>query len=538
MAERLRQILDRIVETWKNWTKKQKTIIISSVAVIIVAVAIVVYVLNRPDYQVLTTCKDYTEINSVTSALDEAGYSDYVIDDKTMVVRVPKSNLTNAKMAIASADIKSDGYTFEDAMNSSFTTTESDKTKQYQHYLESKFKNDLETMDGIKSATVNVSLADETNSFYANSAEASVGVTLHTTKEISDEMAESIANLLATSVGNKTTENITIVDNTGKTLFSGMSNASSNSGYSYPSRQKYKGMIEATVKNSMRQNLLSTGLYDDVQMTLNYVLDWDTVNTIAKEYSTQGDKQSIFDSAYIEKSEGMTGASGTPGTTSNDDDTTYEITDGYGNTSTYSVENYDYLPNELVTTTEKEPGSIIYDSSTLSVTFIDNIIYNEEECKELGYLDNMSWDEFKSQNSQPVLLEVDENWIDSISKGTGIDAENISVMAYQRPYFEDAPGGALLKNATFWLQIVLAIVILGLLAFVVIRSARPLTVEEKEPELSVEEMLASTREKQAAVDDIDIQEKSETRKAIEKFVDENPEAVALLLRNWLNEGWN
>ena len=150
----------------------------------------------------------------------------------------------------------------------------------------------------------------------------------------------------------------------------------------------------------------------------------------------------------------------------------------------------------------------------------------------------MSWDEFKSQNSQPVLLEVDENWIDSISKGTGIDAENISVMAYQRPYFEDAPGGALLKNATFWLQIVLAIVILGLLAFVVIRSARPLTVEEKEPELSVEEMLASTREKQAAVDDIDVQEKSETRKAIEKFVDENPEAVALLLRNWLNEGWN
>ena len=37
--------------------------------------------------------------------------------------------------------------------------------------------------------------------------------------------------------------------------------------------------------------------------------------------------------------------------------------------------------------------------------------------------------------------------------------------------------------------------------------------------------------------DIDIQEKSETRKAIEKFVDENPEAVAMLLRNWINEDW-
>ena len=66
---------------------------------------------------------------------------------------------------------------------------------------------------------------------------------------------------------------------------------------------------------------------------------------------------------------------------------------------------------------------------------------------------------------------------------------------------------------------------------------RPLTVEEKEPELSVEEMLASTKENQPSVDDIDLQEKSETRKAIEKFVDENPEAVALLLRNWLNDDW-
>lgn len=93
------------------------------------------------------------------------------------------------------------------------------------------------------------------------------------------------------------------------------------------------------------------------------------------------------------------------------------------------------------------------------------------------------------------------------------------------------------SRASFWIQIGLAVAILGILVFIVLRSARPLTVEEKEPELSVEEMLASTKENQPSVDDIDLQEKSETRKAIEKFVDENPEAVALLLRNWLNDDW-
>ena len=52
----------------------------------------------------------------------------------------------------------------------------------------------------------------------------------------------------------------------------------------------------------------------------------------------------------------------------------------------------------------------------------------------------------------------------------------------------------------------------------------------------VEQLLATTKENQS-LDDIEFSDKSETRKMIEKFVDENPEAAANLLRNWLNEDW-
>ena len=44
-------------------------------------------------------------------------------------------------------------------------------------------------------------------------------------------------------------------------------------------------------------------------------------------------------------------------------------------------------------------------------------------------------------------------------------------------------------------------------------------------------------DKREALDEIELEDKSETRILIEKFVDENPEAVALLLRNWINEDW-
>ena len=39
------------------------------------------------------------------------------------------------------------------------------------------------------------------------------------------------------------------------------------------------------------------------------------------------------------------------------------------------------------------------------------------------------------------------------------------------------------------------------------------------------------------LENIELEETSETKKMIEKFVDENPEAAANLLRNWLNEEW-
>ena len=105
---------------------------------------------------------------------------------------------------------------------------------------------------------------------------------------------------------------------------------------------------------------------------------------------------------------------------------------------------------------------------------------------------------------------------------------------WEVPNFIPAP-----KSDVNWqliLEIILAALILGLLIFVVFRGMAPVEVTEIEPELSVEQLLATTKENQS-LDDIEFSEKSETRRMIEKFVDENPEAVANLLRNWLSDGW-
>lgn len=147
----------------------------------------------------------------------------------------------------------------------------------------------------------------------------------------------------------------------------------------------------------------------------------------------------------------------------------------------------------------------------------------------------MTWDEFKSANADNVEVQIPDNIYNLVSDATGFSTDNITIVGYQIPQFVDSVKTT--RSFTDYIPVIFAILILALLGFVVFKSTRPVEVIEQEPELSVEDLLATTKENQETVDDIDLNDKSDTRKAIEKFVDENPEATALLLRNWLNDEW-
>lgn len=57
--DKLKQIPARFLEIWKSWSRNQKIIIVSAVAVFIAAVVVIAVVLSRPTYQELTRCEDY-----------------------------------------------------------------------------------------------------------------------------------------------------------------------------------------------------------------------------------------------------------------------------------------------------------------------------------------------------------------------------------------------------------------------------------------------------------------------------------------------
>ena len=532
MQERLKAVLDKIKELWNKFNRTQKIIFISVFVVIVAAIIVVANIATKPKTVVLRACSSESEATEVRTLLSDESISCTI--DADNVVRVNESDYVEAKLVLGSNNISADGYSLEDAVNGSFTTTAADSEKKYKAYLESKFAKDLEAIDGVKAARVTIEFTDAGSTVFTENEDASITAMLTLTKEMSEEQASAIGLMLATNVGSDNTNNVVVMDSNANLLYYG---GTSNSYSTGSASSKVQERLENSITAHITSMLISTNLYNEVTVSPHLDVSFDEVEIVDREYTIpEGSDEGLMSHSYVVNSTGsIADASGVAGTESNDQDTTYEFQTGDGGNSEYSLSEYDWLQNERITTTKPATGTINYNNSSVTVVATLTNYITEEDARAQGLLDDMTWDEYKAANDDPVATEVDEVFLDAISTGTGIPRESVQMLGYTRNIFYDSEESS--TSPFFIIQIVLAVLIAGLLIFIIIRSTRPVTVEETEPELSVEDMLATTKENRTPVEEIDLQDKSETRVAIEKFVDENPEAVALLLRNWLNEGW-
>ncbi len=534
MDERLKDIQKKVVDFWQKYDRKQKTLIISITAVVIIALVIMAMVLTTPRYESeLITCNDTVEAADVTSLLSAEGI-EYRAEENGLRIMVQDKDLITATYLIAQNGLTATAYTMEAyTADSSFSTTSTDRDRQYQKYLEDKMRITLENFEFVKSADVMFTLPDKKLTVLETDEETYVSVKLTLKKSVPEGAAAGMANYIKTAVGNDTTNSITIIDSQGNTLFSGSTNYAGDDVVSLDYRTGIEERFNNRVTNNVYAVLMKTGLYSDIAVSPALDISFSKDEKIVTEYWNPDE---VIDNYYHYESEGVSGTSGVPGTDSNDDDTTYYIDTGDGTSTTVSIDKTQFAVSSTITSYEGDIGTCDYDASTMAVTVNRYEIHNEDTLRAAGVLDDISWEEYIANNSEPREIEVDEDLKTLVSMATNIPEDSIKIVGYIIPMFETSEGdGDFIQT---WLPIIVAVLILVLLGFMVWRSLRPVEINEIEPELSVEELLSATREKQQPVEDIDLEEKSETRKAIEKFVDENPESAALLLRNWLNDDWD
>ena len=541
MREKVKEIPEKFKVFWDKYTSKQKTIVIAIICVVLIAIGVVAWLASRPTWSKFQVFDSVDDANTMTKALDDQSITWKASSDgKTIYVH--QDDMTNALYAMSDNGLTDKGYTWDAAFDNSMSTTESEKDQKRVLALQSEIRQSLIQYKFIDDANVFINVPETTytvlSSDDAETAKTSITASIELNDKnkdlLDDKTAETLAYWLANTVGTDV-KNVIINETDGKCSYKG-NTSDGLGGVLTGGSTEYCNKLRNTIADNVTTLLIRCG-YDDAQVGTDGIqFDMNKIETLTKEYSVDDGREYGYPTnLYTYSSKGASGNGGTPGTDSNDSDTDYVNNSSPGTSNTVDVQKLtDLLTNEKVQNIKQETPAIKLADSSLGIVVRKYTVYKEDDLKADGTLDKTTWDQFISQNNKISTTTVSTDEINLISAATGVSANKITVLAYNVPQFVSSTKSS--NGISNYLMIILTVLIIALLIFVILRGASPLAAEDEEPELSVEQLLATTKENQS-LDDIEFSDKSETRKMIEKFVDENPEAVAQLLRNWLNDEW-
>ena len=530
MAEKLKELQAKVLEWWNRYTSKQKTMIVSGVVAVVFAFALLVFFASQPQYVRFRNCATAAEASTIMDALEGAGFTVRITGDG-LGIDIEESQVGQAELVLGSEGLSATEPDLSEVLNGGFSTTEADKQKLYVDWLQDDLEANFENYKAVKEAKVQINYPEQNGTLISKNEQAYCYILLELNGSFTAENAANMAKAAEAKLGNDTTENIVITDVDGNLLFSGENDYTvAGQANSY---LELSDRAESYIKSKVVQALTMTGQFDMVYAAPHLKFDYSSYEKVDHTYDApDGRTEGMKAHESGSESEGSSGVGGVPGTDSNNENT-YMWEDGSGSQSSSSNYDIDYVPNEHMLSTSTPAGIIDYDNSSITVTAISYNVIREEIAQAQGLLDGTTWEEYKVANDVSVKMTVDEDFYSAVATATGIDVDSITIVAYRENLFYDAE-----KAEVNWdtiLSIAMIVIILALLAFVVLRSMRSAKEVEPEEELSVADLLQSTQENE--LEAIEAEGKSDIRKLIEKFVDDNPEAAAHLLRNWLNDDW-
>ena len=177
MPEQVQNILNKITEWWKKFNTKQKALLISIVAVIIVALAILAAVVSKPNMVTLHECQTTAEAGTVKDLLDGESIS-YQMSQDGLIFYVDAKDEAAASILLGKNDIPSQGASIDNVFDGGFSSTEADKTKKYKVYLQKYFAEQLETLSNVESASVTLDIPNDDGTILAKDQDSYAAVIL------------------------------------------------------------------------------------------------------------------------------------------------------------------------------------------------------------------------------------------------------------------------------------------------------------------------------------------------------------------------
>lgn len=219
MPEGILKIYQQLSEIIKNLTLRQKIIIGSSAAVLIIGLVVLILLAGRPHYSPLYTNLNSEDAAAIVNKLKELNVP-YQLADAGSTILVPSEKVYELRLQLASAGLpQGGGVGFEIFDRTSYTITEMVQKVNYRRALEGELARTISQFDQIERAKVHLAIpSPELYIEEEKEPTASVVLKLKPGKTLSEEQIRGIIHLVSRSVEGLKMENIDVIDFKGNVL--------------------------------------------------------------------------------------------------------------------------------------------------------------------------------------------------------------------------------------------------------------------------------------------------------------------------------
>ena len=530
MNEQLKNLIDSIKSFWIKQSKKQRIVIFSSIAGILVVSFIIVALMNRTKFVVLYPGLDSDEAIEVSQELSDRKVE---YKEKDGTISVPQEQEESLRMELANAGHPRTAPNYDFFLkNVDMMTTSEERVIIEKYQLDQKLAAVIQQIDGIKSATVTITLP-KTDGYVLSSkvkegATAGVTVTMNSKgKELSTTQVSGIKRLVASSVPSLEEDDVVVVDTaTGNEL------SASGSAKTQVDLAQFKFIIESQFESEISNNVLKVlnPLFgnDNVKIAVKSVIDIDKkIQEVITYKPSSEDNKGVISSEQTASEQQVEGATdgGSPGTDSNTDSeglTTYPGVTADGNTIYIKDEKaYEYLVSSVKEQVQKDSGEL--QNLTISVVLNADTI-SETKREELSKL---------IANAAAVSPEKVVIYTDLFSDGAADNGKD-DEPAISNNIFE--------KNPWLLYAIIGAVVLILVITILIVILKKK--KKKKQPEFAWAGAVDGQPLSETQAFDFDpaqLQEVQEIKdakgqamkKEIQEFSNRNPEIAAQLVRSWL-----
>lgn len=509
MPDRLGSIKTQLNEFWDGIEKRSKNRIIIITIVSVIALGILIGFLSRTEYVVL-----YSQLDSIEAAEIYGKLEDLKATPKlegTSTIMVPKEKEARLRMELTREGYPKSGFNYDLFLDKSGLGQTDDEKRTLEIYqLQERLAQSIKILDGVEDAVVTIAMAkDDTFVLKNDKVPTTVAVIIRPQLgyEISPEQAKNIEMLVSKSVPGLIGENISIIDTNMNILNVDTDNDMQDISNHFILQQQLEDKLKRQVDNLLEPVFG----YKKIATSINVRLNFDKRTTESVQFEPVVDDEGIIISReeLRERVQNIQNA-GVAGEYENT--TQYpELAEGERGSYDKNQSTINYEVNEMKELIEEQQGKI--EDLTISVVIDD----------------------------EDLDLQTIEQVRELVTMAIGTDLTKVAVhsMKFDTTFQDDLMRGfedrERRDGASIWLIIAGAVFII-VVTIIVINHLHRRQRAQLEEEMAREEVIVMADESESMdYMQIEIEERDEVKKQIIGLVDQNPETVAQLLRNWLNE---